>query len=42
MGIWLINADVLAGRRFRTSALAETVATLGCQRSVGRTTRQRP
>lgn len=29
MGIWLINADVLAGSRFRISALAETVATLG-------------
>ncbi|HEY3557278.1 MAG TPA: helix-turn-helix domain-containing protein [Kribbella sp.] len=29
MGIWLIDADVLAGSRFRTSALAETVATLG-------------
>ncbi|HEY8471113.1 MAG TPA: helix-turn-helix domain-containing protein [Natronosporangium sp.] len=29
MGIWLINADVLAGSRFRVSALAETVATLG-------------
>ncbi|MEV4618789.1 helix-turn-helix domain-containing protein [Asanoa sp. NPDC049573] len=29
MGIWLIDADVLAGSRFRTSALVETVATLG-------------
>jgi DNA-binding transcriptional ArsR family regulator len=29
VGIWLINADVLAGSRFRISALAETVATLG-------------
>ncbi|WP_433363780.1 transcriptional regulator [Actinoplanes sp. CA-142083] len=29
MGIWLINADVLAGSRFRISAFAETVATLG-------------
>src|SRR5690349_8452469 len=29
MGIWLINIDVLAGSRFRVSALAETVATLG-------------
>jgi hypothetical protein len=29
MGIWLINADVLAGSRFRISALADTVATLG-------------
>jgi len=29
MGIWLINADVLARSRFRISALAETVATLG-------------
>src|SRR4051812_37009219 len=29
MGIWLIDADVLAGSRFRISALAETVATLG-------------
>lgn len=29
MGIWLINADVLAGSRFRISALAEIVATLG-------------
>lgn len=28
MGIWLINADVLAGSRFRTSALAETIASL--------------
>jgi hypothetical protein len=28
VGIWLINADVLAGSRFRISALAETVATL--------------
>ena len=29
MGIWLIDADVLAGSRFRTSALVETVAALG-------------
>lgn len=29
MGIWLIDADVLAGSRFRVSPLAETVATLG-------------
>jgi DNA-binding transcriptional ArsR family regulator len=29
VGIWLINADVLAGSRFRISALAETVAILG-------------
>src|SRR3954466_12096902 len=29
MGIWLIDADVLAGSRFRISALAETVARLG-------------
>lgn len=29
MGIWLVNADVLAGSRFRISALAETVAMLG-------------
>ena len=29
MGIWLIDADVLAGSRFRISPLAETVATLG-------------
>jgi DNA-binding transcriptional ArsR family regulator len=29
VGIWLINADVLAGSRFRISAFAETVATLG-------------
>ena len=29
MGIWLINADVLAGSRFRASALAETIAMLG-------------
>lgn len=28
MGIWLVNADVLAGSRFRTSALAETIANL--------------
>jgi DNA-binding transcriptional ArsR family regulator len=28
MGIWLVNADVLAGSRFRTSALTETIATL--------------
>ncbi|WP_163507233.1 ArsR/SmtB family transcription factor [Fodinicola acaciae] len=28
MGLWLVNADVLAGSRFRISALAETVATL--------------
>jgi DNA-binding transcriptional ArsR family regulator len=29
MGVWLINADVLAGSRFRISALTETIATLG-------------
>jgi DNA-binding transcriptional ArsR family regulator len=29
MGIWLVDADVLAGSRFRVSALAETVAVLG-------------
>jgi DNA-binding transcriptional ArsR family regulator len=29
VGIWLVDADVLAGSRFRLSALAETVATLG-------------
>jgi DNA-binding transcriptional ArsR family regulator len=29
VGIWLIDADVLAGSRFRISPLAETVATLG-------------
>jgi DNA-binding transcriptional ArsR family regulator len=29
VGIWLVDADVLAGSRFRVSALAETVATLG-------------
>jgi DNA-binding transcriptional ArsR family regulator len=29
VGIWLIDADVLADSRFRISALAETVATLG-------------
>lgn len=29
MGIWLVDADVLAGSRFRISALAETVAALG-------------
>lgn len=29
MGIWLISTDVLAGSRFRISALAETVALLG-------------
>lgn len=28
MGIWLVDADVLAGGRFRVSALAETIATL--------------
>ncbi len=29
MGIWLVDADVLAGSRFRLSPLAETVAVLG-------------
>jgi DNA-binding transcriptional ArsR family regulator len=29
VGIWLIDADVLAGSRFRISALVETVAVLG-------------
>ena len=29
MGIWLIDADVLAGSRFRISPLGETVAMLG-------------
>ena len=29
MGIWLIDADVLAGSRFRVSALAETIAMTG-------------
>jgi DNA-binding transcriptional ArsR family regulator len=29
VGIWLISADVLAGSRYQTSALAETVAILG-------------
>ncbi|GLI02461.1 helix-turn-helix domain-containing protein [Phytohabitans aurantiacus] len=29
MGVWLVDADVLAGSRFRISALAETVAVLG-------------
>jgi DNA-binding transcriptional ArsR family regulator len=29
VGIWLVDADVLAGSRFRISALAETVAILG-------------
>lgn len=28
MGIWLIDADVLAGSRFRVSALAETIAAI--------------
>jgi DNA-binding transcriptional ArsR family regulator len=28
VGIWLVDADVLAGSRFRVSALAETVASL--------------
>ncbi|WP_116949687.1 ArsR/SmtB family transcription factor [Jiangella endophytica] len=28
MGIWLIDADVLAGGRFRVSALAETIAAI--------------
>jgi DNA-binding transcriptional ArsR family regulator len=29
VGIWLVTADVLAGSRFRVSALAETVVVLG-------------
>jgi DNA-binding transcriptional ArsR family regulator len=29
VGLWLVDADVLAGSRFRISALAETVAMLG-------------
>jgi DNA-binding transcriptional ArsR family regulator len=29
VGIWLIDADVLAGSRFRVSALAETIAIMG-------------
>jgi hypothetical protein len=29
VGIWLVDADVLAGSRFRVSALAETVAVMG-------------